>query len=77
MGYGTSCREGADFDHTVAEVRAGVNVIIWFATNLAAGKDGQPQVTSGQNHTCVALMVPPPPRRRCSCALSPRPTARG
>ena len=37
-------------------MRGGVNVVIWFATNLAS-KDGEPAVTGGPNYTCVAAVA--------------------
>ena len=41
---------------TLTAVRAGVNVVIWFATNLAA-VDGDPFVTGGPDYGCVAAVA--------------------
>lgn len=54
VGYGTAA---CDQEQMIAEAVAGVNVIIWFATALKKGADGQPTVTGGQNHTCVAQVA--------------------
>jgi hypothetical protein len=41
-------------DKIVQGVKDGVNVVIWFATNLGFNKTSmQPTIRGGPNHTCV------------------------
>lgn len=42
---------------TRTAVEAGVNVVIWFATNLASNAAGQPAVTGGPDYDCVAAVA--------------------
>eukprot|EP00658_Telonema_sp_P-2_P083115 TRINITY_DN8916_c0_g1_i3.p1 TRINITY_DN8916_c0_g1~~TRINITY_DN8916_c0_g1_i3.p1 ORF type:complete len:137 (+),score=26.58 TRINITY_DN8916_c0_g1_i3:174-584(+) len=51
VGYGTSC---GDTSKMIQEAELGVNVIIWFASNLIADRANRATVQSGVNHTCVA-----------------------
>ncbi len=47
-----------DGAEVLAEARAGVNVVVWFAVNLGATADGAtPRVEYGINSTCVALVA--------------------
>eukprot|EP01040_Poterioochromonas_malhamensis_P004072 gene4074-4356_t len=41
----------------VRAVEQGVNVLIWFAINLAVNEQGEPTVTGGPNMDCVASKV--------------------
>ena len=46
---------GCDQQKVIAEAAKGVNIVIWFASNLVRNATtGQPQVATGLNHTCVA-----------------------
>ncbi|GMI42625.1 hypothetical protein TrCOL_g4590 [Triparma columacea] len=38
---------------TITAVENGVNVVIWFATNLDSDEEGNAVLTGGPNHTCV------------------------
>lgn len=60
VGYGTRCDGKSQFGDAkmLAEAVAGVNVIVWFATNLARDEaSGRPVVQGGPNATCVALVA--------------------
>ena len=65
VGYGTAA---CDQEKMISEAMAGVNVIIWFATNLVKGADGRPEVVGGQNHTCVAEVARELRRRKLPTA---------
>ena len=41
---------------TLTAVRSGVNVVIWFATNLASVQ-GEPTITGGPDYACVAAVA--------------------
>ena len=60
VGYGTRCdgKSAVGDDLMVAEAANGVNVIVWFASNLVRdATTGKPVVQSGLNTTCVALVA--------------------
>jgi hypothetical protein len=60
---------GCDQQKVIAEAAKGVNVIIWFASNLVRNATtGQPQVATGLNHTCVAEVAQELRRRRLPTA---------
>ena len=60
---------GCDQQKVLAEAAKGVNVIIWFASNLVRNATtGQPQVATGLNHTCVAEVAQELRRRRLPTA---------
>jgi hypothetical protein len=42
---------------TITAVESGVNVIIWFATNLETDEEGNAALQGGPNHTCVEGMI--------------------
>ncbi|GMI30141.1 hypothetical protein TeGR_g10554 [Tetraparma gracilis] len=44
-------------DSVIEVVEAGVNVVIWFATNLHSGPDGGALMSGGPNRTCVEEKV--------------------
>ena len=56
LAYATSCsNDGAT---ALAEAREGVNVIVWFATNLVKNTTtGKAGITYGLNSTCVAFVA--------------------
>jgi hypothetical protein len=55
LAYAVSCDDGGV--SVLAEARAGVNVIVWFATNLLVGGDGTPSIGYGLNTTCIASVA--------------------
>ena len=60
---------GCDQQKVIAEAAKGVNVVIWFASNLVRNATtGQPQVATGLNHTCVAEVAQELRRRRLPTA---------
>jgi len=60
---------GCDQQTVIREAVKGVNVIIWFASNLVRNATtGQPQVATGLNHTCVAEVAQKLRRQRLPTA---------
>ena len=55
LAYATSCVD--DGATVLAEAREGVNVIVWFATNLVRDSNGKAAITYGLNSTCVAVVA--------------------
>ncbi|GAB5357564.1 hypothetical protein AAMO2058_000385000 [Amorphochlora amoebiformis] len=53
LGYATHCGE----DRIIREAREGVNVIIWFSTNLKSDANGHPSISFGLNATCIASVA--------------------
>eukprot|EP00954_Amorphochlora_amoebiformis_P006797 530798-Amorphochlora_amoeboformis.AAC.1 len=61
LGYATHCGE----DRIIREAREGVNVIIWFSTNLKSDANGHPSISFGNpfvshcclNATCIASVA--------------------
>ena len=58
-GYATRCSSAATGDgdaNVLQAARSGVNVVIWFASNLATtgGPDARPRVETGLDFDCIA-----------------------